>query len=820
MTNNDTGLYEKRNMTEHPSRHHMRSFCQLFRELRSLAAMGFLVISLSGTLKGELPDMEGNAPGLPGYCTKIVLEENIEISLYKPTMFRFRVSALEGEKFPAQYEIPYPIGKTGKWEPVVFKAWEDDRYHYIETSTIRIIVSKDDYSWTVWKKGAARRIYPSKGKIYGMFRDGYTVFDNASAFGERNNNSPYSHWFYNPSTGRYVDTYLHEDLIHDLYFIYGPGYPELFSQLNELLGPEPLLPLKGYGFFQTQHLGCAGDQVQLMKLARDLREHEIPCDNLIIDFEWGDGCPGEEEQYWGQLDWAPAYEVPLSHEQMLSKLDSMHFNVMLIHHSAPNFPHREINTLRRIREWTSEVYSEEYWWQRIIEELDDGADGSWQDTRQNDITDGVIWSGIQDYFRAGQRVLFMGCRKMMELNPYELKRDNTIPANNLIGTRRYPFRWTGDIDNTYREFKWQVNAITNSHGSMKGVSYITADCFAKNWKLQARWNQFIDFNPVSRSHTFKPWQQIMDFSELARIMDFREEGIKDIQDERQMTMNVFRTLTDEKKALLPTAENSIRKHRKLRYRLLPYIYSTAYVNYLTGFPICRPMLLAFPHDLHCDRDQWPFQYMFGENFLVAPVYADLNSMEIYLPEGHDWIDYWDKTVYKGGQVIDYNTSDVEKLPLFVRSGAIIPMRKDQNWIEKGETWDPVILDIYPFRASEFTLYEDDKFTTAYQQGEFSKTAIECHDDSSKIVISINKAAGEYKGKPGHRAWILQINQSGGCPSRVVDGKMTLTRYLEPDALEGVTSGWLYDPEQERVYVRVVGTTSAGKTVQIIKTIAR
>ena len=121
-------------------------------------------------------------------------------------------------------------------------------------------------------RGGAGPIYPSDGPIHGMFRDGYTVFDSASAFGERNNNSRYAHWFFDRSTGRYVDTYLAEDLIFDEYFIYGPDYESLFAQLNALVGPEPVLPKKAYGFFQTQHLECDGDQTKLMALARRLRE--------------------------------------------------------------------------------------------------------------------------------------------------------------------------------------------------------------------------------------------------------------------------------------------------------------------------------------------------------------------------------------------------------------------------------------------------------------------------------------------------------------------------------------------------------------------
>jgi alpha-glucosidase (family GH31 glycosyl hydrolase) len=265
-----------------------------------------------------------------------------------------------------------------------------------------------------------------------------------------------------------------------------------------------------------------------------------------------------------------------------------------------------------------------------------------------------------------------------------------------------------------------------------------------------------------------------------------------------------------------TPESSIRIHRKLRYSLIPYIYSTAFVNYLTGFPISRPLMLAFPNDLHCNRDQWPLQYMFGENLLVVPVYADFNSMEIYLPEGSKWIDNWDKTVYKGGQVIDYNTSDINKLPLFIRSGAIIPMRREQNWLDTGEIWDPLTLDVYPDTSSTFVLYEDDKRTTYYQNGEFSKTSLSCLQDSSKTEIRIEEASGDYKGKPVNRKIVLQVNLVDRVPAQVYSNACKMEKHNNMNDIYEAKFGWLYDKENSKVLIKVETKTSESTIIQIIK----
>ncbi len=814
----------------------------------------FLFLTLACFALGPVVGQTPVDLNLSNYCSKVFVGENMEVSLYTPRMFRIRTSDLEGEKFPPEYEIPFVIGKLENWDPVEYKHWEDQQYDYITTGFIRILISKATQDWTVWSACGEEQIYPSEGRTTGMFRDGYSVFDNVSAFNERNNNNRYTHWFYNPSSGRYVDTYLHEDLIFDTYFIYGPDFPSLFSQYNSLVGPEPLLPLKAYGTFHMQHLICEGSQDELLAYARKLRQKDLPCDVLIIADEWGDGCPGGGgDEYWGQIEWYENYTRPLTVKAMCDSLEAMHFDVMTIHHSAPDFVHREENTPRRIREWTSRIYDEKLWWEKMEEQYDIGVNGTWQDTRQNDITDGVIWTHTQEYLGPEQRVLFNGARKMMLFNYWDADgRDNTIAANNLIGSRRYPFRWTGDTENTYAELRYHINAITNTHGSMKGVSYLTCDDFGKDWRVHARFNQFLDFLAVSRTHAYRPWQFIISNEEWDELL--KEEGYGSVQDyippsnhtsqnprqqlnvgyesvqdyipspddashNPQRPLNtvkreIMEKLTDEGTCRIKTAENSIRKHRKLRYRLLPYIYSTAYVNYFTGMPICRPMLLAFPEDSRCKQDQFPYQYMFGESILVAPVYGDLNTMEIYLPKGCNWVDYWDKKIYTGGQVLTYKTTDTEKLPLFVRSGAIIPMRKEQNWIEVGEIWDPLTLDIYPDTTSSFALYEDDGRTTYYQDGQFAKTVIDCSKTLSEISIVINKAEGDYNGKPNDRNFLLHLNMVEKPPKTISLNAEKIREVHDINSLENEFHGWTYDGDQGRVMIKLFNKSYEGSEIVV------
>lgn len=727
-------------------------------------------------------------PAVPGaaqtpYCSKITPLPDLEISLYTPAMFRVRSSALPGEKFPPKYEIPFLMGHLDPWAPVGHRSWQEGRIFFVETDSLRLRIDLNTRLWTVLNRPGTKQIYPSTGQVFGMFKDGYTVFDNASAFDEENRNSRYAHWFYNPETGRYTDTYLAGDLIFDKYFIYGPRYERLLFQINQLVGPEPLLPRKAFGFLQTQHLTCTGTQEKLFEIAHTFRKKDIPCDVLILDYEWGDACIGNREIDWGgSLEWSENYTRPLSPRQMLDSLHRMHFDVMLIHHNAPNFANRHAQG------WTQNVFDEKIWWAKVREQFDEGVDGIWQDTRRNDLTDGVLYDEIQRHFGDDDRVLFMACRKMMAYNPWD-SGFYVVPSNDLLASRRYPFNWTEDCSYSFNEMAFQLKAIANTHGALKGLNYLTSDVVAATWQIQARWNQFACLSPIVRSHNPKPWDGDTDVTGF--LDKIRVTG-------RDTAAAAMRPETATPAFGKPTAENSIRKHLKLRYRLLPYIYSYAFENYLTGMPMCRPMLMAFPKDYRCYADQWPHQYMFGNELLVAPVTADLRSMEIYLPEKHRWVDFHTKTVYEGANILRYNTEDVETLPVFVRGGAIIPLGKDRNWLIPGEQDDSLTLEIYALEPAVFTLSEDDGKSLAYQKGAFAQTLIKAETDAAGAVsVEISPATGTYRGQLKERQYLLKV---------FTPGKAFVAVQANGQAVLPGKNGWYYSPEEKMTYVWVRSNT--------------
>jgi alpha-glucosidase (family GH31 glycosyl hydrolase) len=482
------------------------------------------------------------------------------------------------------------------------------------------------------------------------------------------------------------------------------------------------------------------------------------------------------------LDWAPKYKTPLTPQEMVAELRAMHFDVMLIYHSAPKFPNRAHQA------WTQKEYMEEVWWSQLRERMAEGVRGVWQDTRRNDITDSVIYTGMQKDLGPERRALMLGAYEMFRVRCWDNLPIKRWPWDHLIGARRYPMDWVGDCAYDWDELKWQVRAITNTYGSMRGYSYITTDSMGLDWKIQARWLQFVDFLAFSRSHTAKPWDGGMPSWNMADLIRYDKVAEKT---EAPQELGP----TDR-----PTAEESIRKHHLLRYRLLPYLYTHALLNYRTGMPVCRPMLLAFPGDATCNADQWPYQYLFGSELLVVPVCADVTTLPIYLPAGGRWMDWWTGRVYEGGQVINHDVSDVNVLPLFLREGGVLPMQQECQWIESGAAPDQLCLNLFApakGRSARFELLEDDGTSLRYQQGEVATTPITSVTDAASLRIEIGPTSGAYRGLPAQRTWNLEVRALAAAPQQVRCGSEVLTR-ADGGAVMGT---WSWDAARAILTIR-------------------
>lgn len=202
-------------------------------------------------------------------------------------------------------------------------------------------------------------------------------------------------------------------------------------------------------------------------------------------------------------------------------------------------------------------------------------------------------------------------------------------------------------------------------------------------------------------------------------------------------------------------------YARLRYRLLPYIYSAAHVAARTGLPIARAMPLVFPDDPHAVTLQ--NQYMFGDAFLVA-VFTD----RVYLPAG-EWYDYWTGEKFAGPADISYRVPKHAGGPLFVRSGAIVPMWTDMEYAGQLPA-DRLELHLYPGGEGEYTLYEDDGTTFGYLDGELAETRIAFRDDRRVFGIEIGPRVGRYPGMPEKRTWDIVVHTLDKPATVKVDGQ--------------------------------------------------
>jgi alpha-glucosidase len=243
-----------------------------------------------------------------------------------------------------------------------------------------------------------------------------------------------------------------------------------------------------------------------------------------------------------------------------------------------------------------------------------------------------------------------------------------------------------------------------------------------------------------------------------------------------------------------------RNSLKLKMRLTPYIYSYCHEATETGVPVARAMVLEYPDDAATWGTQTQYQFMSGEWFLVAPVYEDATIRKgIYLPKGQ-WFDYWDGTAYTGPTTLNNYNTPIDKLPLLVREGAIIPMYPEMLY-DGQKPKDPVTFDVYPSGKTSFTLFEDDGGTQEYRNGTFSKSII-TSTTIPVITVNVGKCNGSYTGKPVSRKYELQIHTPNK-PKIVLLDNAAMTEYTSLSAWNAAKEGWYFAAADKKgiVYVK-------------------
>jgi hypothetical protein len=348
------------------------------------------------------------------------------------------------------------------------------------------------------------------------------------------------------------------------------------------------------------------------------------------------------------------------------------------------------------------------------------------------------------------------------------------------GGQRYATIWSGDQSGNWEYIRFHIPTVLGA--GLSGYNAATGDVdgiFGGSALTQVRDLQWKAFTPV--------WMIISGWSKQTNLM--KQPWIFG---EPYTTIN--------------------RKYLKVKMRLTPYLYTASREAYDSGVPTVRAMVLEFPDDPTTWSKRTQYQFMSGSSLLVAPVYEDSPIRnDIYLPAGR-WIDYWDGAEFNGSTTLNGYAAPLEKLPIFVRAGAIIPMYPEMLY-DGEKPKDPVTLDIYPSGKSSYSLYEDDGLTRAYQANGFARTEISVEAPVSldaagqSVVVSVGAAKGQYNGMPASRAYLLDVHAPVK-PASVKIGGRALAGFEAAGAgraamdkaradFAAATEGWLFDAADRR-----------------------
>jgi len=522
------------------------------------------------------------------------------------------------------------------------------------------------------------------------------------------------------------------------FVIAGATADEIYAGYKQLTGPTPLLPKAAYGYIQCKQRYSS--QKELLDVAQGYRDRHLPADMLIVDWFYYTNM--------GQMDMDPKHwPDPVAMNKQLHTMgfetmisvwprfvpDSRYYAELLKNgwfiHTADGKP---IDGLPYDRAGsdidTTNPDAAKWYWKTIHNNiLSQGFDSLWADETEPDLPPNGAYYHIgpgTQYYNVyplmHTAALYDGFRKD-EPN----KRALILSRDAFTGIQRNgAIVWSSDIFPTWDTLKRQIP--TGLDFAASGVTYWSNDTGGWQYlptehhpahtpllepsdvranvgnyddypELYTRWFQYATFLPIFRSHGSRPANEVWSYGKQA--------------------------------------EPILEKYLRLRYELMPYIYSLGYQTWLNGAPFLRALPLDFPTDQKVTdmRDE----YMFGPAFLVAPITEQgATSRQVYLPAGTDWYNYWTNVKFKGGQTITV-AAPIDTIPLFVRAGSIVPLGAAVESTHQQQAIASV--RVYPGANGAFTLYSDDGKTYAYEKGESSITQLHWKDATGQFTQDGAKA---------------------------------------------------------------------------------
>ena len=563
----------------------------------------------------------------------------------------------------------------------------------------------------------------------------------------------------------------------DYYFIAGDGMDGVINGLHSLVGAPNMLPKWAYGFWQSRE--HYQNQNEVVQTVREFRRRGIGLDNIVQDWN-----------YWKQDEWGSHEFDKTRYPDPKGMVDRVHnMNAHLMISVWPKFyasteHYKEFDSHGwmytravedSIRDWVGPGYigsfydaysagARELFWNQLKEHLYGyGIDAWWMDASEPNIRDCVpmdYWKALCGPTALGSSTEYLMAYSLMNAQAiYEglIKEDSSkrvfqLTRSGFAGLQRYSTAsWSGDIGTRWEDMRSQITAGLNY--SLCGNPYWTMDiggfCVEnryanaqryydrshvetadlKEWReLQTRWYQFGTFCPLYRAHGQYPLREVWNIAP---------------QDH--------------------PAYKSIVYYNRMRYRLMPYIYSLAGQASLYSRTIMRGLVMDYSDDPTAGNVS--DQYMFGPSLMVCPVYEyGATSRDVYLPEGKIWYDYYTDSVFAGGQTIVAD-APYERIPLFVPSGAILVSGNDVNYVGENPA-DVITVDCYAGSNGRFMFYEDDGTSNAYKNGAFSVIPISFTEDEHFFVVTIGLRMGTYK-VADNRKFKIRYHM----PDRVVETEM-------------------------------------------------
>ena len=487
----------------------------------------------------------------------------------------------------------------------------------------------------------------------------------------------------------------------NVFLMIGEGPAQVLEEYAHLTGMPHMPPRWTLGYQQSHRTLASTEEV--VGITKTFREKKLPCDAVIY---LGTGfCPSGWNTGHGAFTFnKDVFSDPAA---IFKAIHDDHFKV-IVHVVPPGDFHGKVSDTGGAAQESGDAAA--YWQQHAaIEPL--GIDGWWPDEGDK----------LSVYERLDRnRMYFEGSRKLhADVRPFALHR------NGYAGLQRYGWLWSGDTFSTWAALRAQIMVGINI--SLCGIPYWGTDTGGfvptpeLTPELYVRWFQWSAFCPSFRSHG-RAWKLRLPWG-----WNTGDPGPKEVEG------NWVAAWPPAEDLHRPDVETICRKFLELRYQLLPYLYSSVFQTHLTGIPLIRALCLAYP------RDQSAIliddAYLWGDNFLVAPIHQKGNTTrEVYLPKG-EWFSYWNNEKMQGGSTVTAE-APLDTMPLFVKAGAIVPMTPV---IQHTGDFDrnAVTLRVYPGANGHFSWYDDDGTSYRYESGAFMQIDCSWNDTLRALTLALN-----------------------------------------------------------------------------------